>query len=356
MLALILGGLFGLAAIAVLILAIRESYRIERMKKPDLPRPRLTYTNIFASAFGAPPSDEARKARERLNRLLLATLGLLGASAAASIIGRSAGDPLANIHASDFLPEGAYLYDPGTTLLYTRSNQNGSLPERILMHVVSDREVHVAKMVEACKSAAYVTAVFDPRTGEPTRLVGGRLGRDSKQQPQAWLNLDTKTRQLSVRVEGPKSDPAETHTAPPAPWRIYDFDFAEYALYGPRLGQPWTFGLAMAWPDSKGILKILGAADGQPMMETVRLGRPVAMYAVTGEAFGGPDGEGGGIVTIDVEYGSIIEARLGRPNHQGYDDFLLKLDYVVHGEDGVSAWNYELAAHWAGCPTEPAGQ
>jgi hypothetical protein len=357
-LAIILSSLFSIAALGVFIIAIRQSYRIERMKQPDLPNPRLTYTNLFASAFGVAPTEEAHLARGRLRRQLGLSVILLAAGAALGLALRgiqlNPPDPLAGIHASDFLPEGAYLHDPGTTLVYTRSNQDGSLPEKIVVHVVTDREVHVAKMVDRCTSAAYVTAFFDPRNGDPVRYVGGRLGRDGQQEPQAWLDIDTKTREITVRVGDPKGDPIETHGAPPAPLRLYDFDLSEFALYGPRLGQPWTFGVAMAWPDDDGVLKILGAAEGQPLQSTMRLSRPVTIYAVTGEAFGGPDGDGGGLVTIDNEYGSIIEARLGRPNHQGYDDFLLKLTHTAYGTEGDYVWQDEIAAHWADCPPDGA--
>ena len=46
----------------------------------------------------------------------------------------------------------------GTTLSYIRSNQNGSEPERILVHIPAPNQIHVAKMVAPCTDAAYVTA------------------------------------------------------------------------------------------------------------------------------------------------------------------------------------------------------
>jgi hypothetical protein len=235
----------------------------------------------------------------------------------------------------------------GTTLAYTRSNQDGAKPERILVHVVSATELHVAKMVEPCTSAAYVTAVFDPVTTEPRRLVGGRLQRDGTQLPQIWLDFDAKTRKLDVRFGDPSLAPAESLDAPPAPWRMYDFDLAEFALFGPREGRNFEFGLAMAWPDgSSPSMRVLGKAQAELLDSGVRVFEPFALYAVTGEAFG----DDGGFLTVDPEFGHVMEARFGRPNHPGYDDFLLKLD-AVDRDFGEEVWQGELAAHWQGCPS-----
>jgi hypothetical protein len=234
----------------------------------------------------------------------------------------------------------------GTTLSYTRSNQDGTKPERVLVHIVSSTELHVAKMVETCTDAAYVTAVFDPRTREATELVGGRLTRDGKQDPQTQLSLDPKTRKLTVSLGEPLEPPTAILDAPPAPWRMYDFDLAEFALFGPRNGQAFDFGLAMAWPDgSSPTLRVLGAARGELIDSGIRVYEPFALYAITGEAFG----DDGGFLTVDPDYGHVTEARFGRPNHPGYDDFLLKLD-AVDRETGPDVWREALAAHWRGCP------
>ncbi|MDZ4762095.1 MAG: hypothetical protein SGJ21_13600 [Alphaproteobacteria bacterium] len=52
----------------------------------------------------------------------------------------------------------SFQHSPGATLHDTRSNQDGSLPERVLVHVVSPSELAVAKMVGRCTDAALVTA------------------------------------------------------------------------------------------------------------------------------------------------------------------------------------------------------
>ena len=121
-------------------------------------------------------------------RLALAALVLLAACGERKKEVEEAAAPLET-------PAAASAENPiGTTLTYTRSNQDGTKPERILVHTVSPTELHVAKMVEPCTDAAYVTATFDPATKEATRLVGGRLTREATQTQQAYLDLDPKTR------------------------------------------------------------------------------------------------------------------------------------------------------------------
>ena len=203
-------------------------------------------------------------------------------------------------------------------------------------------------MKERCTDAALVTARFNPRTREVIRLVGGRLQPDGTQLPQAFLTLDEKTRQLSLRTGDEKSAPVETLPAPPAPWRMYDFDFAEFALYGPRTPDAFSFGLAIADPNPRRgqpMVRALGQAEAQLFDSGTRTGAPFNHFAFSGEAFGGDDG--GGLVMIDAVFGHIIEARLGAPNHPGYDDFLLRLESIDYGKD---LWREELLAHWRDCP------
>jgi hypothetical protein len=249
----------------------------------------------------------------------------------------------------------------GTTLAYVRSNQDGTKPEHILVHIVSPSELHVAKMAAPCTDAAYVTATFDPTTKEATRLVGGRLTREGTQDPQAFLDLDPKTRKLTVRLGDPAPKPAETHTAPPAPWRMYDFDLAEFALFGQRGSQPFDFGLAMAWPDGASpMLRILGAVHAAPLDSGTRvfsaentygeamdgIRQPFTLYALSGDSFAD---DGGGFLWLNPETGHVIEATVTAPNHPGYDDFMLKLT-AIDRETGPAAWREALAAHWKDCP------
>jgi hypothetical protein len=251
----------------------------------------------------------------------------------------------------------------GTTLSYIRSNQDGAKPERILVHIASPTELHVAKMVAPCTDAAYVTAIFDPATGEATRLVGGRLTRESTQNPQAFLDFDPKARQLTVRLGDPSSAPVETHDAPPAPWRIYDFDLAEFALFGQRGSQAFDFGLALVWPDGASpMLRVLGPAHAAPLDSGARVFsgdadpaygeamdgilQPFTLYAVSGPAFAD---DGGGFLWLNPETGHVIEASFTAPNHPGYADFMLKLT-AIDRETGPDVWRDALAAHWKDCP------
>jgi hypothetical protein len=344
-------GLLGLAALAFWILAIRLSYRVERLRKPDLPKPRLVYTKIFATAFWSPPAaaPEEKKLQQQLRVRLSAALGCLLVMAVLSfalpLLPRdriTAGPPAAPV-----------FHAVGTTLSYIRSNQNGAKPERILVHIPAPNEIHVAKMVAPCTDAAYVTAIVDPATGEATTLTGGRLQQDSTQLPQAFLTLDP-ARKLIVRLGEPAAAPAETPDAPPAPWRMYDFDLAEFALLGPREPKSFSFGLAMAWPDGPPpVIRILGAADAKFLYSSDSGARH--HFQISGPAFTDPaiGGRGGELIT-DAKFGHVIEARLGRPNHSGYDNFLLKLTSVAEGPAGDEAWRDAIAAHWKNCPADPA--
>jgi hypothetical protein len=235
----------------------------------------------------------------------------------------------------------------GATLHYTRSNSDGSLPERILVHIVSPTELAVAKMVDRCKDAALVTAVFDPAAGEAIRMTGGRLGRDGQQVPQAHLTLVThpdQTRRIDVRFGDPQGPVAETIPAPPSPWRMYDFDLAEFALFGHRDSSDFAFGLAIAWPDDNPpIVDLLGEAQATLASTDIRDGREVRTYQIGGPALGAA----GGPLTLDAAQGYVVEAKFGAPNHPGYTDFHLKLDRIVEGE---AAWREDLASHWRDCP------
>ena len=243
--------------------------------------------------------------------------------------------------------------DPtGETLTYIRSNQDGTLPEFVYVHPVSPTEIHVAKMVAPCTDAAYVTGVFDPATREATQLVGGRLNREGGQTPQVWLTFLPETRKMEVRFDDPKSKPAETHDAPAAPWRMYDFDLAEFALFGPRTPGSFTFGLAMAWPDGTSpTLRIPGDATAKFLYSSEKATRN--HYRIGGPAFTDPlIGDRGGEMITDATLGHVIDARFGRPNHPGYANFQLKLIAATPAPAGEAVWRKALSDHWANCPAE----
>lgn len=345
---LVIMGSLGVAGIVFWIFAIRASYRVERQREAGLPQPRLVMTNMFRSAFWSAPNDKADPAlRARLRGFIYAALACMITMAALSfslpLLAMQEAKPAEA--AAPARPEAT-----GVTLSYIRSNQDGTLPERIVMHVVSPTEVHVAKMVSPCTDAAYVTGVFDAATQEASRLVGGRLTRDSAQNPQAWVTLAPDTRKLEVRLGSPDGAPAEIHDAPPAPWRIYDFDLAEFALFGPVEPKDFTFGFALAWPDgSYPILRIIGGVNAKFLYSSNKGERN--HFRLSGPAFTDPVvGDRGGELVTDARSGHVIEARFGRPNHTGYDNFMMKLIEVTPAPAGVDTWRAALAGHWANCP------
>lgn len=366
--------LLALAALAAWILAIRVSYRIERLRTPEAPR-RLLFTNVIAGLFRTSVStpEEAPLRKQLRLRLTIALSCFIALGVLSFTLPLAAGaqPPLPTFPVPEDGPYTPPVVKPspvtiaenqplsgenpiGTTLVYTRSNQDGTKPEHVIVHIVSRTELHVAKMVAPCTDAAYVTAIIDPATHETTRLVGGRLQRDGTQLPQAWLTFDPRTRKLSIRRGNPAAPVSETHNAPPAPWRMYDFDLAEFALAGPPPKGGFTFGLALAWPGrAPPLVKILGQAKADLMVASEKpgdaswsTGDNFAVYTITGAPFG-PDG--GGILKLDPRGGHVLSARFDRSNHPGYDDFKLQLD-AVHRNDGQLAWTKVLADHWKGCP------
>lgn len=341
-------GLLAIASLVFWILAIRLSYRIERLRKSDLPTPRLAYTNIFATAFWTPPAaDPAEKQlQSELRTRLVAALSCLLVMA-----GFSFALPVLSVEqaATEEAPSGPPpIHAVGTTLSYVRSNQSGTEPETILVHIPAPDRIHVAKMVAPCTDAAYVTATIDSAANEVTELVGGRLQRDGTQLPQAFLMLDA-SRKLTVRFGDPASEPVETPDAPPAPWRMYDFDLAEFALLGPRDPKSFNFGLALAWPDGPPpLVRILGLANARFLYSSDSGAKH--HFQISGPAFNDPViGDRGGELITDARYGHVVEARFGRPNHSSYSNFLLKLTSVTEGEAGAKVWADRLAAHWANC-------
>ncbi len=350
-------GALAVAALVCWMLAIRLSYRIERIRNPDLPRPRLVMTNMFATAFwtGDARPEEIPLQRQLRMRLSLSVGCFIALALLSFLLPLAARENPATGSAGVVSIAPATYHPVGTTLSYIRSNQDGSLPERILVHVVGPRELHVAKMVDACKDAALVTANFSepasiPIATEATGLVGGRLQRDGTQLPQAWLDLVTgDKRTLNVHLGAADAEPI-VFDAPPAPWRVYDFDLAEFALFGPREKKDFMFGLALAWPeDDAPLLRILGPAHARFLYASDKGAKN--HYRVFGAAFeDARAGDRGGELITDATYGHVIEARFGQPNHPGYDNFMLKLVKVSPGEEGITAWRDAITRHWQGCP------
>lgn len=233
---------------------------------------------------------------------------------------------------------------------YTRSNSDGSEAEHVSIFRASPTVIAVYKMRERCTNAALVTAELDLARNRVASLVGGRLTRDGTQQAFAWLAHDAEVNSLTVSLEGPGGSPLETASlSGAAPWRLYDFDFADWnALSGrPAPGQDITVDMALIWPEPAEdgrMMRTLGPAVARFIGPETHNDVAVLRYRMEGPAF--IDGSGGDL-WLNAEDGTVVEARFGRPNHPGYDDFRLVLTGEDHGE---AAWRARLADHWRDCP------
>lgn len=233
---------------------------------------------------------------------------------------------------------------------YTRSNSDGSEAEHISIFRASPTAVAVYKMRERCTNAALVTAELDLAQNRAASLVGGRLNRDGIQQPFAWLTHDADANSLTVSLEGPDGAPLETASlSGAAPWRLYDFDFADWnALTGaPTPGRDITVDMGLIWPEPSEdgrMMRVLGPAIARFVGPETHNGVAALRYRMEGPAFAG---ESGGDLWLDAGDGTVVEARFGRPNHPGYADFRLVRTGEARGE---AAWRALLADHWTGCP------
>ncbi|MCA8902141.1 MAG: hypothetical protein KDA53_12930 [Hyphomonas sp.] len=239
----------------------------------------------------------------------------------------------------------------GDILHYVRSNTDGSMAESVSVYRASDTEVAVFKRVQPCTPAALVTGAFDPQTGSASVLVGGRLSEDGTQVPFLWLTHDAATHTLKTSKDGPGGTPLETVQLPgSAPWRLFDFDFADFNAMArpPVTGETRHYDLALFWtavePGQQQI-RSLGEMTATWQEVTTAGGEPVARYALAGA------GLDGGILDLDPEDGTVVEVRAPAPNHRGYTDYLLRR---TGRDQGAEAWASLLAAHWSDCAEMPS--
>lgn len=234
----------------------------------------------------------------------------------------------------------------GRILSYIRSNSGGTLTEHVFVFQKSAVEVEVYKMVTPCTQAALVTAIFDPLADEAAGLVGGRLKQDGKQEAFAWLVRNPETRDLSVHMGAVDAQPIQVVTSESsAPWRLYDFDFADFNARArpPVHGESLTWSMALAWPDAPpdSVLQFMGVLTATWKGIDRRGGTKAHRYALSGAGFDG------GKIWLDARDGTVLEVTAPLPNHPGYADFRLLLTGRMQGAD---AWTNLLARHWAGCP------
>lgn len=232
----------------------------------------------------------------------------------------------------------------GRSWHFVRSNDDGSKPEAVVVHLAAPGRLAVMKAVAPCQRAALVTATFDPATGQTGELVGGTLGQDGQQQAFAWFREDAGM--LTARAALPEGELRLATPIATRPWHLYDFDLASLNAW--LVGRPdhragFMIGLPLLIIAATGpSLRDLGALTARRLGETGWQGRPALLFQLDGPALGGRSG----LLLIDAEQGHIIDARLPMPNHDGYRDFRLRLAGVA---DGEPAWAERRAAHWRDC-------
>jgi hypothetical protein len=242
----------------------------------------------------------------------------------------------------------------GRTFHYERSNIDGSEPEQIYHHRAAIDRTEVYKAVARCTGSALVSAAIDPRTGVATQLVGGRLRPGAERAPQAWLN-DEGTR-LSGLINMPGMQKRVEAPVRARPWHQYDYDLATLsAAFQARKGSraPMRFGLALFWFDAKQpdkLLHWLGDATARFVRAERHLERETLRFEVSGPAFGKA---GGGPLWVDAAEGYLVDVQWGRPNHDNYKDFRLRL--IGEEPAGAQAWTALLRRHYEGCPTPSGG-
>lgn len=228
---------------------------------------------------------------------------------------------------------------------YLRSNRDGSAPEHIHVFHKSSREVEVYKMVQRCTNAALVTADLDYDLWSATRLVGGRLTRDGTQDAFAVLTLDPDAPRINAVVSLPDQEIRQSLDLQGLPWRLYDFDFAEFTIFAQHLRNPRKdfsveMAVVMTNPDDSEFLRRLGTVKATASPRDGAAGD--YRFALSGGAFAG-----GGSLALDAKDGHVVAVESDVPNHDGYDDFKLVLQGVDDG--GPEAWRRLLLAHFEGC-------
>lgn len=231
---------------------------------------------------------------------------------------------------------------------YVRSNRDGALPEHIHVFHKSPTDVHVYKMVSRCTNAAYVTATLDYETWSPAQLVGGRLGRNADQIPFATLDYDRDSNRVEAIIELPDRTLTDALQLAAPPWRLYDFDFAEFTIFAQHLADyrrdfSVEMALLIADPSRPEFLNRLG--DAKAIARGLDEARNAWRFDLAGAAF-----EEGGRLLLDAEDGHVVAVETAVPNHLEYDDFKLTLEGVEDG--GEKLWRALLLSHFEGCPDD----
>lgn len=237
----------------------------------------------------------------------------------------------------------------GRTYHYERSNRDGSEPEQIYIHRAAADRVQVYKMVERCTRSALVSATVDPHTGEASYLGAARLLPDAKSETYAEMRFDAATGRIDAVVHAANPPLKLALMVPQRPWHLYDYDLGSLSVKlqaDPGSHEDFSFGMALVWPAANPPLTWMGEAKARFVATEQHLGRETLRFEVTGSAFGA---EGGGPLWVDATLGFIVDVQWGRPNHDNYKDFRLKL--VGEEPVGAAAWTALLKRHFEGCPS-----
>lgn len=251
-------------------------------------------------------------------------------------------------HASDDLPTPI-----GHTYHYERTNRDGTEPEQIYMHRAAADRVEVYKMAERCTRSALVTAWIDPRTGEATRLTAARLLPNARSEVYAEMNYDPAAGRIDATVFAVNPPLKLSVAVPTRPWHLYDYDLGTLAAAmqaRPGSRADYSFGMAMVWPSAPSPLIWMGDATARFVGAERHLDRNTLRFEVTGGAFGEA---GGGPLWVDATLGYIVDVQWGRPNHDNYKDFRLRL--IGEEPVGEAAWTALLTRHFEGCPLPSGG-
>lgn len=236
----------------------------------------------------------------------------------------------------------------GRIFHYVRSNHDGSGAEHVYVYRAAESRIEIYKAVSRCTDAAFVRAWFDPETGRAARMTGGRLMPGGRHEDFATLAYDAEAGMLAVDAALPQGAVEVRERVPEPVWHLYDADLATLSVQTAALADPragFSFGLPLVHADSgeDETLEHLGRADARFVGEEQWRGTPALRFEVGGPALG----ERGGPLWLDAETGHVLAARWGIPNHDGMDDFALRLVDVDGG--GEPAWQELLTRHFEGC-------
>ena len=234
-------------------------------------------------------------------------------------------------------------------LHYLRTNRDGSEAEHVVQFRPTPTDIAVYKWVSKCTGAAYVTATMAADLSEGRQFIAGKVARDGGQA--RFGTLDVADGALVADVTPPGGPRLQArHRLKGRPFLLYDFDLADLNafLQAHRPRAAFAFALPVIWPSEPGLFRDLGQLRATPAGSERRLGRRTRRFALTVD---GPTPARGNL-WVDAAGGFIVEAELGLPNHDNYQDFRLRLEQVEAG--GQRAFDALTHGHYANCPADQA--